>query len=503
MVLLAYGALGIAGWGIGRSRSPAHPLSTGTEPPSKTERVSAPRMSKAAEDLLDRVYAARAKSAVAREQAEHEKIAKEKQRGEDVRERFRSLPEAADPEAAFHAALAKIGEGKDAQLDAAARFIQWAQRDPEAALSTTKQGAAARGLDYDDEALEEVGKLVPAKTLLGLLHKDLYYDPLLKGCVQPLIANLDTAGLVEFLKDVPEEFEGSFHYHLRTQWPKERRGDFDALALALDDVKMFTSFGETWENEEEQTWLFKATERLDNEDFARRVRASSDYRMVLTDAVHLPLEARLAAAEKRGPIGDGGQILSRHGVLERSAGKEVGEFLDGVDGPDYLYAFHHGRIGADELLEKLKARFPRYAEEGMLAPEQIYNALAVEEPARAAALLAGLPEEERSLAMAKAIDYRFDHVSLDRVATAIRLIPALTDDEGVMKARQEIWEKLRDDGLKNYGASYLEWADSLPDLRDREMLTEAIIGRLGGSSLWHGREIRRVIGGEIQFPLRP
>ena len=79
---------------------------------------------------------------------------------------------------------------------------------------------------------------------------------------------------------------------------------------------------------------------------------------------------------------------------KRAIFREMGGIVHGSNGPDYSYAFRHGRMDAQEILELLAERMPEHAADPYF-PVMLYHCLVRQDPVRAEPLLAGLSDGER------------------------------------------------------------------------------------------------------------
>jgi hypothetical protein len=73
----------------------------------------------------------------------------------------------------------------------------------------------------------------------------------------------------------------------------------------------------------------------------------------------------------------------------------IGGIVHGSNGPDYSYAFRHGRMEAEEILDVVAAALPEHAADPYF-PVMLYHCLVRQDPRRAEPLLAGLPDRERA-----------------------------------------------------------------------------------------------------------
>lgn len=72
----------------------------------------------------------------------------------------------------------------------------------------------------------------------------------------------------------------------------------------------------------------------------------------------------------------------------------IDEIVHGSNGPDYSYAFRHGRMEAEEILDLVAAALPEHAADFDI-PVMLYHSLVRQDPRRAEPLLAGLPDWKR------------------------------------------------------------------------------------------------------------
>ena len=85
--------------------------------------------------------------------------------------------------------------------------------------------------------------------------------------------------------------------------------------------------------------------------------------------------------------------LERH--RKRAIVEQMARIVHGRNGPDYSYAFRHGRMEAQEILELLADRMPEHTADPYF-PVMLYHCLVREDPERAEPLLAGLSDRERA-----------------------------------------------------------------------------------------------------------
>ncbi len=159
----------------------------------------------------------------------------------------------------------------------------------------------------------------------------------------------------------------------------------------------------------------------------------------------------------------------------------------GKNGPDLSYAFRHGRMEVQEILDLLAARLPEHASDPYF-PVMLYHCLVRQDPQRAEPLLAGLSDKEK----AKQHDSLLSGSEPMLSSTAPRTylshgfsddpIPAPDPDfafamlEVIPWQREPfrcfdhswVWGSCASKAMGSYRDDYLAWLQSLPPGRDRD-----------------------------------
>ena len=480
--MLSHVALGLVGWGLASAlRSPSR--SPEPKPATKTERAEG--FHREADELVRRIRSDLAKQAAAEAQKVHPEIL--------LREKFiarlSSLAPSANPSVSFREALAAARD-EDSEITAGALFIFWAQADPAAAVTF----AGGDGLDvlaseHAHMACELAGERLSPGTLLPLLESESMErrhrrDDFLSGMARTQASQRPVRELAGLVTGSPDELRSSVKFHLKDQWPAGRLDDFGAFVTELDDPELIPLGSDQWSREDLSVWLLSFVDRHPDQEFAKRVKATSTFITLVSWNPKIPWNDRIAAVGRSRM-----ELLARH---------DLPDFLQADDGPDLIHAFRHGQLEATDILSKLSARFPHYAETGDL-PEQLHEKLWAADPGRAAVLLEHLPENKRGSALTEAYERNLYQASLDTMAEALRRLPAPVDDDAIA-VRSKILHSFVDHGLNDYGPDYLEWIKTLPEPIDRREGLAAIARRIEYSTFSKAQEIRRIVG---DTPLPP
>ena len=484
LILFSHLALGLVGWGIARElRSTATP-EQGENSRTHSNRplpasVPGSEIVRAIESRLEKTKAAAAQLAA----------------GPSAREKILAdltgLTLPADPAASILILLA--ADGEPASIQAAATFVLWAKSDPAAALRFASDRDKFRKMSCDDEALELAGESMTPEIALAM-EEGQTRDSIFAGLARQLIASRSVEELATLLNDLEDDVKSSFSYHIGAQWSTKRLDDFGRLATAMKDPEMLDRVRDKLPPEEMARWMMRFVEENPDPEFARSVQKAGTLFFLLRNQPGIPLEDRLAEVMNRPANSMKSPEAARKDAMEHLAENDVGGFFHD-DGPDLLYAFHHGKIEAPEILTKLAARFPEYAAAGLL-PELLHQQLTSQDPDRAASLIAYLPVAEQARVIAESA---WSISNLNTLGRVLNHFPD-SDDEAVLAARKEFWGmSITDHGLDNYGKDYLRWISKLPNPLDRKLALKAITDRIEGSMEWKAEEIREIVD---DIPLR-
>ena len=173
---------------------------------------------------------------------------------------------------------------------------------------------------------------------------------------------------------------------------------------------------------------------------------------------------------------------------------QIGGIVNGSDGPDYSYAFRHGRMEAQEILELVATRLPEHATDPYF-PVLLYHCLVRQDPRRAEPLLADLPYRERArqhdsllsggepILSPTAPRAEVAAQSAGYIFLAENPVPAPDPDfafallasipwEGERYRRfdrQWVWRTCAREFSGSYRDDYFAWLESLPPGREREL----------------------------------
>jgi hypothetical protein len=489
LLALSHVALGLAGWWLSAAFGPSAPPPV-AKTATKSDRPAA--FHREADELVRRL-----RSDLARHAAEDaRKVPPQTLLREKFLARLSSLAKSPDPAAAFQEALAAAHD-EESEITAGARFVLWAQADPAAAVTfAQQQGLDSLASERAHLACELAGERLTPETLLPLLESTEHRrDDFLKGMARTQLSQRSVKQLAELVSGSAEELRRSVAFHLKNQWPVGRLDDLGAFVTLLDDPKMLDSHPDQWTDNEWSAWLFRFIAKHPDPDFAMRVKNGADYGRDIAGNTSLPLETRIAALSQSASYRFYKMPAdrARQEILASLVRDEALDFLRSEDGPDLLYAFHHGRIDAPELLDRLNARFPAYAEADVLR-DLLHRELCADDPVRAAALLEALPKDDRTGLMAEHFEDAFYQTPLETIREALELLPPSAPGRG------ELLAGIVDHGLNDYGPDYLDWIATLADPADREAALAAIARRIENSLEWEAREVRRIVG---DTPLPP
>jgi hypothetical protein len=479
ILLLSHVALGLAGWWMARE----------FQAPSAPESVENARTRSTRQRPQERPGAKLLRSIETRlekEKSEKARLAAEPGAREKILAALTGLALPADPAAAIEALLA--GDDEATSIRAAAHFVLWAKSDPAAALHFASDRERFNRMSCGDEALEWVGEFIAPEMVLAM-PKDNRRDPLFSGLARQLISSRTIEELTACMSGLEQELKSTLSFHIGEQWPAERLDDFGRLATAMRDPQMLDRISDKLPPEEMARWLKRYIDEHPDPDFARSVTQTGALFFLLRKLPGMPLEDRLAEVMKRPAFEHQPTESARKEALKHLAENDVSDFFHG-DGPDLRYAFHHGKIEAPELLEKLSSRFPEYAAAGLL-PALLHQQLTSEDPDRAAQLIADLPDTEKARVI---VESAWSISSLDTLNRVLSHFPD-SDEEEILASRQKFWKAVTDDGLEHYGKDYLHWISNTLQPLDRKLALGVISDEIDNNNNdEYVAELREIVG---------
>jgi hypothetical protein len=174
----------------------------------------------------------------------------------------------------------------------------------------------------------------------------------------------------------------------------------------------------------------------------------------------VPLDKRIAEMANLEWLKDATPEKLREGALKQISTVDINELMR--DGPDYRYAFRHGAMSADEILEAVKAKFPELAAASDYETRvRVFNELASEDAQAAYSLIAHLPLEVRNLAVIHQSRWTFRDTSPDAFFAMINLAPG-PDSSEASTQRADAWQNYAGSAYAEYGDYYVDWVRQLP-----------------------------------------
>lgn len=153
--------------------------------------------------------------------------------------------------------------------------------------------------------------------------------------------------------------------------------------------------------------------------------------------------------------------------------QDIAPIVRGANGPEFSYAFRHGRIDAQEILDHLAAQLPEQAADPLF-PLVLYQLLAWKNPGLAEPLLASLSEKEKleeKRQLFPQVDFSSDP---DSTYALLSTIP-WEEDSMPLTYRRWAWRSSAQSNLGDRRADYLAWLEALPRGSERDI---AISGAL-------------------------
>lgn len=255
----------------------------------------------------------------------------------------------------------------------------------------------------------------------------------------------------------PQQWEMVRHRCAAT-WPMRRKDDILKLAITENSPDFLLEFVKRRGTEGTQ-WLSQAFANGSIDDsFAGQLTKSSLWEEFAKDGSILPLDER---AEHLRATGN-----PNRDVMGEIAKSDVNQLLR--SGRDWRYAFRHGEADAEQVLAEISNSLPELASK---APDalrsQLYMELVEEDPARAAALLEGLPAEQRSQIASQATRTAFANVDPNDFLTALQQVPSDTPE--LWDTRLQAWNHKSQLNYRRLSDDYVTWVRQLPPGLDREM----------------------------------
>ncbi|WP_367873948.1 hypothetical protein [Luteolibacter sp. Populi] len=181
----------------------------------------------------------------------------------------------------------------------------------------------------------------------------------------------------------------------------------------------------------------------------------------------VPLDERVEQMRNLAWLRDATPEKLREGALKQISTVDINELMK--SGPDYRYAFRHGAMSAEEILEAVRKTFPELAAASDYETRvRVYNELASEDAGAAFALISHLPPEERNLAVIHQARWSFRDNSPETYYSMISLAPGPDSSEAAPQ-REDAWNNYGAMAYREYGDAYVEWLRTLPPGINRDV----------------------------------
>jgi hypothetical protein len=174
----------------------------------------------------------------------------------------------------------------------------------------------------------------------------------------------------------------------------------------------------------------------------------------------VPLDLRIEEMRNLAWLREATPEKLREGALKQISTVDINELMK--SGPDYRYAFRHGAMTAEEVLDAVRKTFPELAAASDYETRvRVYNELASEDASAAFALISDLPEEQRNLAVIHQARWSFRDNSPETFYAMINLAPG-PDSSEAAPPREEAWSVYGKSAYNEYGSEYVDWLRTLP-----------------------------------------
>lgn len=418
---------------------------------------SRPSLDESAKRLTDEVVAA-VKGSL---DGEALRVAADKLQGDEGEKRARSLA----------AEGRDFGPPPDKEL--AAAFLAWFRQDRIAALDFLLEGGLNPGKSLvlrqilEELTPEEHLKLISSRPAWG-------YNFVLSQILGSRLGELDAAAAAALVAEARGSGQGDQIFHAIMQgWPHGKAGQYLEMAMASggNATALLRAFLENYSNPRRSADLLVAIKDRNDlpEDFTRFLEEQRElighlYRYA-DPAVSL--DERIEQMRNLAWLREATPEALREGALKQISTVDINELMK--SGPDYRYVFRHGAMTAEEILDAVKKTFPELAAASDYETRvRVYNELASEDAGAAYALLAGLPPEQRKLAVIHQARWSFRENSPETFYSMINMAPG-PDSADAAPQREDAWNSYGSMAYRRYGNDYVEWLRTLPPGVNRDV----------------------------------
>jgi hypothetical protein len=288
------------------------------------------------------------------------------------------------------------------------------------------------------------------------------------------LGSMDTATVVALVKEARSGEHGADLLRGIAQgWPAGHAQQYLDMALALGDgsseaLKAFVGNYGNPRRASELLVLLKGREDLPADFIAfldeQRELIGHLYRYADPS---VPLDLRIEEMRNLAWLREATPEKLREGALKQISTVDINELMK--SGPDYRYAFRHGAMTAEEVLDAVRKTFPELAAASDYETRvRVYNELASEDAAAAFALISHLPEEQRNLAVIHQARWSFRDNSPETFYSMISLAPG-PDSADAGPQREDAWTNYSQSAYQEYGDEYVSWLRSLPPGVNRDV----------------------------------
>jgi hypothetical protein len=360
-----------------------------------------------------------------------------------------------------------MAEGRTGD-ELAGAFLAWFREDPEAALrfydgrSLTREEQAMLRLALAGLAAEEQLKLMVAFNGSMRRH-DICTALGLK------LAAMSPADGAKVLGSLGAAELSPLRGYLAIGWPADAAAAFLDLAVAFGDVQLVHYYLTNSGSPRKSSALLREMEARGDlpAEFREFLDQASELRGHLYRYADpsVALDERIEQMRHLEWLKDATPEKLREGALKQISTVDINELMK--TGPDYRYAFRHGAMTAEQVLEAVKADLPELAAASDFETRvRVFNELAGEDPEAAFALISHLPEEERDLAVIHQARWSFRDLAPDTFLAMISLAKGPDSPEAATQ-RADAWQNFTRRVHYTYGADYQQWVRDLPPGGDR------------------------------------
>lgn len=358
------------------------------------------------------------------------------------------------------------------------RLIHWLRQDPATALqhlSGIRHQPGRPGIDTS-RAVFAAMKEQDAETVLNW-WKNSNLPP--SGSFQYLLTSYlagdgDPQNLITARNHLsPREWD-QVKRQISGTWPFEKADALLEYAISENSPDSIT--GIAFNNGKEGAdWLMRVLESEDTDPaFKESILKSQQYRQILANNPHLPLDTRIAAIAANEPGKDPEQIALELG--SRDVTKTLNESTE-----DWRFKFRHGKATFEEIYEAVAGNLPELASgaaDGLRLG--LFKELAEDNGPAALEALAHTPEPDKWTVALKPTQWMFYNINPQEFYDYLQNIPHQEPEHH--QARFESWVSHSSSNLSLYSRDYVHWVKALPEGIDREMAAIGILRSISGNS---------------------